>query len=1416
MPFIRIVEKRVEKKIVLREGKMKECRLKKIHIHIFLFVFAIFIFNILPVNSMAADQKTSIDVRSMMLANENVPIIIILKEKAQSLSKENMVSELKSRSFSSQNDIGKLLEEEKTRGKADKIKQFWIVNAIAVNASPELIRTLSMRDDIESIGLDSKMHMLENYSALVTGGQIASATDEIKGINATKVWELGIDGSGINVSVIDTGINASHPDISGRVIKWMDYINDNLSGYDDNGHGTHVAGTVGGNGSGGTTTGVAPNVNLFGAKVLNSTGDGFTTDIISAIQWSVENKADIISLSLGGGRDTALKDAINNAVSAGVTVIAAAGNYGPGVETISYPAGEKNVIAVGAVDGSDTIAWFSSIGPVTVDSEVLTKPDISAPGVDIISLNYLSNYYMYESGTSMATPHVSGAAALILQAARKQGTTLTPAQIKSILEDTSIDLGTAGKDNTYGSGRIDVYAAVFSLDIVAPSVYPGGSITVRNGTKITINATITDSNKGVKNASVNVSVLNDSINTILLNNLAGFWVNNSVVVNANEGLYYLNITAYDNAGNVNNTENFTVIVDNSKPDVMASQVLYRHGNAARTGSLLEFNATAIDPEMNGVLSGIKNASVNVSSINNTGIIALLNNSGFWKGNVTIDKSAPDGNYFLNLTFFDLAGNFNDSVQINVSMDNTPPSVSAISLNSKLDVRGFTNITANISDNFDLNNSDIHLSVKYPNGSSTAYAMSNGGSNLFYRNFSDTEQYGRYNVTITANDTTGNSNNSEKTWFVTINTHSSTVSTRGSGNGETANGIFIWNRTNFPGLILNESLNVKDVTPGRVIENGKLRYNTSKVEVNFKVYENEGKNISGNQTYFVMGLQGEKYVAINGKANKLANLVLEMNGEDKKTLKTGETWALGAGYELTINAIDAGTSPKQVWFTIRKDGVLIDDGIASEKSVYDKTNTIQGESNALMFTVYIDSIFSGSASDNVQFKYAWLMDQNSSREIQASEKLGIFEVTSANSGMIEYSNVENVTLLQDIRINLADYLYFRTSNNVSLEYYPFFSYITPTKINGSRMNGTELEIMTDQSIEGSVNITSMADIPPEMNRTLSLTPLSKYIEINATQDLNNSITSGWMILKLYYTASELNGLDENTLKISWYNESLKSWEILSSGSPAWVHATGVAPADINGFAGYAWANISHLSTFGMVGSYPVSATTVPSSGGGGGGGGGGGKSAENSTNIEVIEKYDIEILKDVLTPIRFKDTKNPIMFVNITGNKSLGVITASIEVLKDTSTIVKVPPEGLVYKNANIWVGTSGMAVPKNIREALIRFKVDNSWMSTNGVLANDIILMKWDGSSWSQLETQVSSRDDTNTYFVGTTNSFSPFAITGVKSSVTSTQVTIPAGTSTPQKVIETTPRETSTPGFNIVLAFAAISGLYLLGRKRR
>lgn len=158
-------------------------------------------------------------------------------------------------------------------------------------------------------------------------------------------------------------------------------------------------------------------------------------------------------------------------------------------------------------------------------------------------------------------------------------------------------------------------------------------------------------------------------------------------------------------------------------------------------------------------------------------------------------------------------------------------------------------------------------------------------------------------------------------------------------------------------------------------------------------------------------------------------------------------------------------------------------------------------------------------------------------------------------------------------------------------------------------------------------------------------------------------------------------------------------------------------------------------------------------------GGGSSSRENVSNIELIERSDLPIYRNVTTFYRFTHVKNPVMFVNITGNTSMDIITTLTEVLNGTSTLVKTPPEGLVYKNINIRVGTPGFATSRNIKEALIKFRVENSWMSANNVISSDIVLVKWNGNSWIELETNVLSKDDTDTFFEGKTITFSPFAI---------------------------------------------------------
>ena len=377
----------------------------------------------------------------------------------------------------------------------------------------------------------------------------------------------------------------------------------------------------------------------------------------------------------------------------------------------------------------------------------------------------------------------------------------------------------AGKANT--NERITVVVDDIAPRVTAnPTVYPDNQNAARNGSLITLNATIIDFGAGVKNAMVNASQVNGSLGNIILNNISGLWTNSSVILKASDGIYYLNITAYDNVGNLNNTEQITVIVDNTPPNVSVYPVSYQRGSAANNRSIIGFSASADDPLINSASSGLKNASVNAFLINNTGKIELTNQSGIWRGNATFDKFQPDGYYLMNVTFFDNAGNINNSAQINVSIDNTPPLVADVSVSSKfINVTGFTNISANIN-SLDtvsqVNQSEVFAQVTYPNGTSINYQMENeSGNNLFYYNFTDTAQYGCFNATIFANDTTGNINSTQSIQFATVFiTNNESVVTQANNNNSTVVNAPLCNTTLY--LFTNKpSVGTINITQSRI-------------------------------------------------------------------------------------------------------------------------------------------------------------------------------------------------------------------------------------------------------------------------------------------------------------------------------------------------------------------------------------------------------------------------------------------------------------------------------------------------------------------------------------------------------------------------------------------------------------------------
>lgn len=312
-------------------------------------------------------------------------------------------------------------------------------------------------------------------SKLWLDGRVKAALSEsVPQVGAPQAWAAGYDGTGVTVAVLDTGVDATHPDLAGQVGEKVSFVpGEDTSDVD--GHGTHVASTIAGTGaaSGGTLKGVAPGADLIVGKVLGNDGYGADSWVLAGMQWAAESGADVVSMSLGDPAPTDGSDPMSAAVDAlsaryGTLFVIAAGNSGP--ETIGAPGAAASALTVGAVDKQDALAYFSSTGPLFRTGAI--KPDIAAPGVDINAARSQqmpegTGMYQSISGTSMATPHVSGAAAILAQ----QHPDWSGQRLKDALMSSA-----KGLDYTpyeVGTGRLDVAAAVAGTVTATGSVYFG-------------------------------------------------------------------------------------------------------------------------------------------------------------------------------------------------------------------------------------------------------------------------------------------------------------------------------------------------------------------------------------------------------------------------------------------------------------------------------------------------------------------------------------------------------------------------------------------------------------------------------------------------------------------------------------------------------------------------------------------------------------------------------------------------------------------------------------------------------------------------------------------------------------------------------------------------------------------------------
>ena len=440
-----------------------------------------------------------------------------LTQKTAFMTKEQcrdfVIAERKAFCQASQAQVIDFLNGYKSDNLVSDLKSFWSFNGFSCSASAEVIAQLADRKDIAIIIPDEMRPMVPDFKEARPATAKANAWHVDK-INAPSVWNYngtGYTGNGVIVGLIDTGVNYNHIDIANSM--WdggsefphhgYDVFNQDNDPMDDQGHGTHTAGIIAGQGNAGTQTGVAPGAKIMAIKILSAEGEGEATHLIQGVEFALEHGADILSLSLsdvGAGPCYYYRDVFATCLDVGVAAAIACGNEGQTQYTYPVPfnisapgncpppwlhpdqqieGGLTSVISVGATDSNDEHCGFSSIGPSTwtegpnvgsyndypyengdATQPGLIRPDISAPGANITSLNYLTtNNYIEMDGTSMATPCVAGVLAMLLEA----NPDLSPAELDSIIELTSTRVGNTMKNNRVGAGRIDALAAINAL-----------------------------------------------------------------------------------------------------------------------------------------------------------------------------------------------------------------------------------------------------------------------------------------------------------------------------------------------------------------------------------------------------------------------------------------------------------------------------------------------------------------------------------------------------------------------------------------------------------------------------------------------------------------------------------------------------------------------------------------------------------------------------------------------------------------------------------------------------------------------------------------------------------------------------------------------------------------------------------------
>jgi subtilisin family serine protease len=474
----------------------------------------------LPARADASIDEATTSALASAAPTDMLDVLVVLRHQARlpagpsasrSARRTAVIRALRSAADVYQAPLVALLARRKRQGLVDTARPFWILNGLQVVAVPSVIYELAALPAVQEIRANATIQ-----APAAPAGATAPTEPNVALVNAPALWERGYDGHGIVVASMDTGVDATHPDLAAR---WRGGSN---SWYDPNGqhpttptdvsgHGTWTTGVMVGGDAGGTTVGVAPGAQWIAAKIFDDRGVATTARIHAAFQWlldpdgnpSSDDAPNVVDESWnmsGSGCQLEFQLDLHALRAAAILPVFAAGNRGPNAATSVSPGNNPDAFAVGGTDLGDAIDPSSSRGPSACGQTIY--PSLTAPGVTIHTTD-LYGYYTTQTGTSLAAPHVTGGLALLLSALPN----LSAEQQESALRSGAVDLGASGADNVFGSGRLDLLNAL-NWATVAPdftvSATPGSAATAAGGS---VSYDVTVGNMNGFNSDVALSVL---------------------------------------------------------------------------------------------------------------------------------------------------------------------------------------------------------------------------------------------------------------------------------------------------------------------------------------------------------------------------------------------------------------------------------------------------------------------------------------------------------------------------------------------------------------------------------------------------------------------------------------------------------------------------------------------------------------------------------------------------------------------------------------------------------------------------------------------------------------------------------------------------------------------------------------------